>query len=73
MYKVTGSDAYQYEHPDVFRDANPVIMIFDVTHAFALAQCAEWLDNVAKYVGKSLPGLLFGNKHRYIQISGHVS
>jgi len=63
MYDISGSSIYEYEYPDVFRDANQIMVVFDVTRVVTLAQCGEWLDKVAKYAGKSLPGVLVGNKH----------
>jgi transport family protein 27 len=62
MYDVSGSTIYEYEYADVFRDANQIMVVFDVTRSSTLTQCAEWLDKVAKYAGKSLPGVLVGNK-----------
>jgi transport family protein 27 len=62
MYDISGSSIYEYEYPDVFRDANQVMIVFDVTRATTLSQCGDWLDKVAKYAGKSLPGVLVGNK-----------
>jgi small GTP-binding protein len=62
MYDISGSSIYEYEYPDVFRDANQIMIVFDVTRSSTLAQCGEWLDKVAKYATKSLPGVLVGNK-----------
>ena len=62
MYDISGSSIYEYEYPDVFRDANQIMLVFDVTRSNTLKECAQWLDKVAKYSGKSLPGVLVGNK-----------
>ena len=62
MYDISGSSIYEYEYPDVFRDANQIMLVFDVTRSTTLKECAQWLDKVAKYSGKSLPGVLVGNK-----------
>lgn len=62
MYDISGSSIYEYEYPDVFRDANQIMVVFDVTRSDTLKECAQWLDKVAKYAGKSLPGVLVGNK-----------
>jgi GTPase SAR1 family protein len=62
MYDVSGSSIYEYEYAAVFRDATQIMVVFDVTRGTTLTSCAEWLDKVAKYAGKSLPGVLVGNK-----------
>ena len=63
MYDISGSPIYEYEYPDVFRDANQVLLVFDVTRASTLKECGSWLDKVAKHAGKSLPGIIVGNKN----------
>lgn len=63
MYDISGSSIYEYEYPDVFRDANQIMVVFDVTRSETLKECGAWLDKVAKYAGKSLPGVLVGNKN----------
>ncbi|EAX99947.1 small GTP-binding protein, putative [Trichomonas vaginalis G3] len=63
MYDISGSSIYEYEYPDVFRDANQIILVFDISRADTLKECSDWLDKVAKYAGKSLPGVLVGNKN----------
>jgi GTPase SAR1 family protein len=63
LYDISGSSIYEYEYADVFRDANQIMVVFDVTRATTLNECSTWLDKVAKYAGKSLPGVLVGNKH----------
>lgn len=62
MYDISGSSIYEYEYTDVFRDANQIMVVFDVTRSDTLKECSQWLDKVAKYAGKSLPGVLVGNK-----------
>jgi transport family protein 27 len=62
LYDISGSSIYEYEYADVFRDANQIVVVFDVTRAETLKECSQWLDKVAKYAGKSLPGVLVGNK-----------
>jgi len=62
MYDISGSSIYEYEYTDVFRDANQMMLVFDVTRASTLTDCAGWIDKVAKYAGKLLPGVLVGNK-----------
>ena len=62
MYDISGSPIYEYEYPEVFRDANQIIIVFDITRADTMKEASEWLDKVAKYTGKSLPGVLVGNK-----------
>lgn len=62
MYDISGSSIYEYEYVDVFRDANQIIVVFDVTRSDTLKECQQWLDKVAKYANKSLPGVLVGNK-----------
>ena len=62
MYDISGSSIYEYEYTDVFRDANQIMVVFDVTRSDTLKECSQWLDKVAKHAGKSLPGVLVGNK-----------
>lgn len=62
MYDISGSAIYEYEYADVFRDANQLMVVFDVTRSDTLSQCGAWLDKAAKYAGRSLPGVLVGNK-----------
>ena len=62
MYDISGSEIYEYEYTDVFKDANQIMLVFDVTRSTTLKECEQWLDKVAKYAGKSLPGVLVGNK-----------
>ena len=63
MYDISGSSIYEYEYPEVFRDANQIALVFDITRADTLKECSDWLDKVAKYAGKSLPGVIIGNKN----------
>jgi small GTP-binding protein len=63
MYDISGSSIYEYEYPEVFRDANQILVVFDVTRSETFKECGQWLDKVAKYAQKSLPGVLVGNKH----------
>jgi small GTP-binding protein len=63
LYDISGSSIYEYEYPDVFRDANQILVVFDVTRSDTFRECGQWLDKVAKYAGKSLPGILVGNKY----------
>ena len=62
MYDISGSSIYEYEYNDVFSGANQLMVVFDVTRGDTLKECGQWLDKVAKYAGKSLPGVLVGNK-----------
>ena len=62
MYDISGSSIYEYEYPDIFKDANQIMVVFDVSRAETLKECGQWLDKVAKYAEKSLPGVLVGNK-----------
>jgi len=62
LYDISGSPIYEYEYIEVFRDANQFAVVFDVTRADTLKECEEWLDKIAKNAGKSLPGVLIGNK-----------
>lgn len=63
MYDISGSSIYEYEYPDIFQDANQILVVFDVTRADTLRECGMWLDKVTKYAGKSLPGVIVGNKN----------
>lgn len=63
LYDISGSGVYEYEYSEVFRDANQIVIVFDITRAETLKQCNDWLDKVAKYAGKSLSGVLVGNKN----------
>ena len=63
MYDISGSAIYEYEYPEVFRDANQIVLVFDISRADTLKECSDWLDKVAKYAGKSLPGVVVGNKN----------
>ena len=62
IYDISGSSIYEYEYQDVFKDANQIIIVFDITRSATLKECASWLDKVANYSEKSLPGVLVGNK-----------
>jgi hypothetical protein len=37
---ISGSSIYEYESPDVFRDANQIMVVFDVTPATTLTECS---------------------------------
>lgn len=63
MYDISGSPIYEYEYPDIFPDANQILVVFDVTRANTLRECGSWLDKVTKYAGRSLPGVIVGNKN----------
>ena len=69
MYDISGSGIYEYEYPEVFRDANQIIVVFDLTRSETFKECANWLDKVAKYAGKSVPGVLVGNKSDLIEFA----
>lgn len=62
MYDISGSSIYEYEYPEVFRDANQIFLVFDISRAETMKECSDWLDKVAKYATKSLPGVIVGNK-----------
>lgn len=63
MYDISGSSIYEYEYSDVFKDANQIMVVFDVTRADTLRECGAWLDKIAKYASQSLPGVIVGNKN----------
>jgi hypothetical protein len=34
---------------EVFKDANQIIVVFDITHTSTFEKCSEWLDKYAYY------------------------
>jgi hypothetical protein len=40
MYDISGSSIYEYEYADVFRDANQIMVVFDVTHGTTVTECS---------------------------------
>ena len=69
MYDISGSGIFEYEYSEVFRDANQILVVFDLTRSDTFKECERWLDKVAKYAGKSVPGVLVGNKADLIEFA----
>ena len=62
LYDISGSSIFEYEYPEVFKNANQFALVFDITRGDTFRDCRPWLDKIAKYAGRTLPGVLIGNK-----------
>ena len=62
IWDTAGQDRFRQLTNSFFRDADGVIVVFDLSQSETFRNVNDWIQSIFKYKDKSLPIVLVGNK-----------
>ena len=71
IWDTAGQDRFRQLTNSFFKDADGVIVTFDLTAHESFLNVRDWISSVYKYKDKSLPMVLVGNKLDLTEVNEH--
>ena len=63
MWDTAGQEQYKSLTKNFYRNANGIIIVFDVTNRKSFDCIKEWIQNIRDYANKEIKVILVGNKN----------